>query len=291
MTTPQTESPEIAKSLGVPRIFFKREDLHPYGSHKGRSIPRMIDMKIEKGARNFVITGSGNAALAAVRHINSLNLKDGGVTLSILTGKNINVDKRAALTAEIKDGRVSVVEVPDPLRELFHETHTGGKTSLRQSTDDDALAGYETLATEIAETPDLSAVFVGASSGTTAQALADYFNKNKIDVQVHIVQTTTTSPLSREFVSSESEAETSLADAIVDKTAYRKDSLVKAVRKGSGSGWIATNDLIVSAQKLLKEKAGIIATANGALGLAGLIKALSKDVKFTGSVVCIITGR
>ena len=30
-------------------LYFKREDLHPYGSHKGRSITVMIDIYIKEG--------------------------------------------------------------------------------------------------------------------------------------------------------------------------------------------------------------------------------------------------
>ncbi len=39
MITPQEEYPELAKEIVVPRLFLKREDLHPLGSHKGRQSP------------------------------------------------------------------------------------------------------------------------------------------------------------------------------------------------------------------------------------------------------------
>lgn len=291
MLTPQTESPEIARELGIPRIFFKREDLHPYGSHKGRSIPRMIDIKVAGGAKDFVITGSGNAALAALRHIQRLNAEGGRYSLSIFIGEHMNQDKRHNLEIEIADSHVTMKEVPDPLRALFRAVKDDGQTSLRQSTDDDALVGYSTLASEIAETPDLSAVFVGTSSGTTAQALAEYFIQNKIKAEVHIVQTTNTFPFAQEFTATESSTEPSLADAIVDKVARRKETLVLALRETGGSGWVATNERLRAAQRLLQESASIEASPNGALGLAGLIEALSKGAKFTGSVVCIITGQ
>ncbi len=167
MSTPQTESPEIAQELGVGKIWFKREDLHPLGSHKGRSIPVMIDMKHRKGADSFAISSSGNAALAAVREIQRLNKEGQDLKLSVLVGENINEEKLKILRDEIKDPRITIETSARPLQTLFGLIKIGGKESLRQSTDDEALIGYRTLADEIAPTPDLSAVFIGSSSGTT----------------------------------------------------------------------------------------------------------------------------
>ncbi len=77
----------------------------------------------------------------------------------------------------------------------------------------------------------------------------------------------------------------------MDKVAHRSDTVVNAIRATAGSGWIARNADILAAQKLLKEKAGIDATTNGSLGLAGLIRALKNGAKFDGAVVCVITGK
>ncbi len=290
MITPQVDAPEIAKELGLEKLTFKREDLHPYGSHKGRSIPLMIDMKVAEGAREFAISSSGNAALAAARHIQKRNFAGDNLSLSILVGERMNKDKRASLMAEIEDPRITIEETPRPLQALFSLIKKDGKTSLRQSTDDQALLGYETLAHEIASTPDLSAVFIGTSSGTAAKALADYFVTHDKPAAVHVVQVAGNSPIAREFRAEESEPELSLADAIVDKVVHRKDALVEAVKKTGGSGWIAGNVDIRRAQSLLS-KENIDATPNGALGLAGLIHALGTGATFKGAVVCIVTGK
>ncbi|HVU06264.1 MAG TPA: PLP-dependent lyase/thiolase [Candidatus Paceibacterota bacterium] len=299
MKTPQTEAPEIAKELGLDRLYFKREDLHPYGSHKGRSIPVMIDLKIAEGKKDFAISSSGNAALAAVRHIQERNVNGDGLTLSILVGEKMNPAKRKALMDEIKDPAITIEETPRPLQALFRLIQGGGKESLRQSTDDAALVGYTELAMEMDATPGLSAVFIGTSSGTTAEALAKHFierwQKDDKDgagpvPQVHIVQTSGNSPLAREFSAEESEPEISLADAIVDKAVNRKGAVVEAIKGTGGTGWIVSNADIARAIALLK-KEGIAATANGALGLAGLIRAINKGAHFRGSVVCIVTGK
>ena len=291
MVTPQTESPEIARELGIGKLYFKREDLHPYGSHKGRSIPHMIDQKALDGATDFAISSSGNAALAAARHVIKKNSEGSNLKLTVYVGERINQDKKAALLSEIKNENVEVKSVLRPLQALFKEVTGRRSESLRQSIDPLALKGYETLAFEIAGTPDASAVFVGTSSGTTAESLANYFSDHKKDIAVFAVQTTTVHPFADEFGKEETKVEPQLADAIVDKVAHRKESLVGALKKTQGKALIATNEEITKAINLLREKAGIEATGNGALGLAGLIHSLSKGKTFKGAVVCIITGK
>ncbi|MDO8579756.1 MAG: PLP-dependent lyase/thiolase [bacterium] len=302
MITPQTEHPELAKIIGVPRLYFKREDLHPYGSHKGRSIPVMIDTRVSAGKTHFAISSSGNAALAAVRYIQEKNNpilideadvgKTGGesLSLSIFIGENMNPEKKKKLLAEIRDKKIITIETARPLQALTKS----GIESLRQSTDPTALYGYKTLAKELLDmsgTPKLSDIFIGTSSGTTAQALADYFMANKKEIAVHIVQPIDNSPIAREFDTEKREPEISIADAIVDKVAHRKEALVDAIQKTGGAGWVVSNDEIKRAQKLLAEKADIYASPNGALSLAGLMRAISKGRKFRGSVVCVITGQ
>jgi threonine synthase len=289
MITPQTEHLELAKKIGLKDLYFKREDLHPYGSHKGRSIPVMIDAKIAEGSNEF----SGNAALAAVRYIQKLNAKDHSYFLTIFVGKKINPEKKKKLVSEIYDDHITVFEADRPLQAIFKMIATGRKlrANLRQSTDPVAVVGYKELAIEISATPELSDVFLGTSSGTAAQGLAGYFTEHKKQVAVHIVQPISNSVIAREFDAEEREGEITIADAIIDKVAHRKDALVDTLKKTNGAGWIVSNDEIKEAQRLLRNEANIEASPNGALGFAGLLRAVKKGTKFRGSVVCIITGQ
>lgn len=293
MITPQTEAPEIAKELGIPKLYLKREDLHPYGSHKGRSIPAMIDAKAFRGAKAFAVSSSGNAAIAAAKHIAKRNKEGADLRLTIFVGGNVNPEKKSLLKNLVFDERIQVVDSPRPLQSLLNLLKGPGEKieSLRQSTDSDALAGYKPLAQEIMGTPDLGAVFIGTSSGTAAQALGDSFAEANKGTELHIVQTSSISPIASAFDADEPKDEMSVADAIVDKVAHRRASLEESIRKTGGSGWIASNSDISIAQKLLKERAGVDATANGALGLAGLLRALSKGYRPKGAVVVIITGK
>ena len=177
MITPNKECPKLALALEMKSVYFKREDLHPYGSHKGRSIPVMIDKYVEQGIKHFVIPSSGNAALAAAFYTEKLNNnRIDKIILEILVGQYISTKKLRKLE-QFKSEYISITMHDRPLQTLFRKTKEEGTVALRQSTDDMALIGYSDLAKELLDIPDLNAIFIGTSSGTTAQALAEYFIK------------------------------------------------------------------------------------------------------------------
>lgn len=282
MVTPQEHVPELARELGLKNeVYFKREDLHPYGSHKGRSIPHMIDEKVAGGARHFVISSSGNAALAAGIHIKKLNREGNDLTLEIFAGKNINSHKLKKL--EDLNGNGVLFSVQErPLQTLFARTQDHSIHSLRQSSDDSALLGYRELASELLKIKKLSTVFIGTSSGTTAQALAEHMS----GVEIHIVQTSSCHPMADVFVENYSSTEKSLADAIVDTTAIRKDWVTSLVAGGS----IASNEEIVAAEEIVKKTTGISISPNSALSVVGLMQATYTGKEFAGNIVCMICG-
>ncbi len=287
LITPQEPYLELAKELGLPHpVFFKREDLHPYGSHKGRSIPLMIDKKIAEGCNHFAISSSGNAALAAGLHIQKLNEgKEEKITLEILAGKNINPGKLKKME-DIKDKNILLSIQDRPLQALFMKTQDPSVQSLRQSNDDVALDGYELLAKELLEIPNLKAVFIGTSSGTTAQSLA----QNMSGVEIHIVQTSSCHIMSDEFIKYEGSDEKSIADAIVDSVANRKNALVPLIKKTGGNGWVASNEEIKAAMEFAKKHAGLDISPNSALSVAGLMQATYTGRTWDGPVVCMICG-
>lgn len=315
MITPNEQYTRLGAALGYKDLYFKREDLHPLGSHKGRSIPVMIDYHFARGSKNFVITSSGNAALAAALYIKDMP----DISLEIFVGENIVPHKLAKLAKIVEDTnkaenvkndgnekvlpeRIKITKVPRPSQALMQATQRG-MTSLRQSTDDIALVGYETLAKELLTMTKLAAVFIGTSSGTTAQALAQFFLKDKRGVQVHIVQTSSCHSMSESFHRCElsgtdnvgnpenmSEAKISIADAIVDKVALRKTALIPLIKQTGGSGWCATNEDIIAAQKLAKTYTGLDISTNSALSVVGALKAGRAKHNIEGPIACMICG-
>lgn len=306
--TPQEEYEELATALykefsgtgpskATFRLFLKREDLHPYGSHKGRSIPHMIDFWISKGVNRFAIPSSGNAALAAVLYLKSIETP---TELSIYCGLNIAAHKLAKLEKHA-DGLewIKIRKVARPLQELtvILERENLEKitvASLRQSTDENAVSGYNSLISELKQIPKLSQIFIATSSGTTATALA-----KGLSCSVNIIQTTYCHPIADllgadlpilEDQSDGSGDNHSLADAIVDKTAIRGKNLANSIKKLDGKAYVATNDMIKRAQKIVLAHAGISISANSALSIVGLCEMLYSGQTPEGSVVCMICG-
>src|SRR3989344_4757642 len=210
MITPQQEVPQLAKALGlsVP-LYLKREDLHQYGSHKGRSIPIMIEQYAKGGATRFAISSSGNAALAALMYINEYNQKftEGPLNLQIYVGENISDEK------------------------------------------------YQTLS-HFAQKNDL--------------ASRDVISITKTDRPKQTVH---------------------MLDKRGEAISLRKDKVSQVIKESGGSGWVIGNDLIRKSIDLLKEYAGLEASANAVLSIASITKATENGWEQTGSIVAIITGR
>ena len=294
MLTPQTKHPNLAKVLGLSHaLYFKREDLHPLLSHKGRSIPLMILSHLEQGQKNFVISSSGNAAIASALCLKKLNqkIKD-KLSLQIFVGEKIDQIKLNKLK-KLENKNISLVQIKNPKQSAFQLQKNNGAAWLRQSTDDIALLGYAELAKELSKIKNLSAVFIPTSSGTTALGLATEFKKLKLKVQIHPVQTTAVHPIVENFVSKSNCCieKVSLASAIVDKIALRKLPLLKIIKENRGFGWMASNKEIEATVKLVMKTEKIKLSPNSALAVVGLQQAVQNNWKFSGPVVCLITGQ
>lgn len=290
MITPQEKLNDLAKALEVNKLYFKREDLHPYESHKGRSIPLMIQNYVRDGNHNFAISSSGNAAITAALFVKEFNKNNEPITLQIFVGNNINSEKLSKI-ANLADEHITLTRVERPLQSLFTLTQDSSIKGLRQSNDDSALIGYEELAKELIKIDDLKAVFIPTSSGTTAQALAESFRRLEKDIEVHIVQTMSCHPIADNLTDVMQTDEESIADAIVDRTALRREKVTNLIKESNGTAYIVTNDEIRSAIQITKEYADIDLSPNSALGVAGLMQAIYTGKKWNGSVACIITGK
>ncbi len=295
MKTIQMPYRKLGEAIGTGRdVYLKREDEHKYGSHKGRSIPLMIKkyFKSENEIRNFVISSSGNAAIAAVKAVQQHNKNNPGkeLTLRVFVGMKINDKKMKILTTLVEDERVTVEQVERPKQTAFQHKNEEGIIFLRQSTDDNALEGYFELAKEIGNIPNIKAIFVPTSSGTTAQALGETFMEMGVKIQIHIVQTTSCHPISEVFDTDITNKDFSVAGAIVDHVAHRKEKVVDQIKLSSGHGWIVTNDEIKSAREIVKKACLLDISNNSALSVAGLQKAVANGWKWDGPVICLVTG-
>ncbi len=294
MKTTQQSYDKLNDVLGT-EVYLKREDLHAFGSHKGRSIPHMIEDYIKTANKtSFVISSSGNAALSAIKYVRSHNRNnaEAPLKLTVFVGQKIQPNKLMILeTEKEEDIHITITQTDRPKKSALEMHKAGAALNLRQSTDDLALVGYYELAKELAHIPNLSAIFIPTSSGTTAQALGLEFEKlDGPKPQIHIVQTEHCHPMAEYFDTDFTHTESSVAKAIVDNVAHRKEKVIDVIKKSEGSGWVVNDEEIKNAITLIEETCEILISPNSALSVAGLQKALSKGLKFEGPVVCLITG-
>ncbi len=310
MKTPQLPEPNLQKALGIKNeVWFKFENKHHFGSHKGRSIPFMIDEYRKQGIKSFVISSSGNAALASLRTVlsHNKNKPQNPISLKIFVGKNIEAKKFEKLKNEIVGDGITIEQTDNPKQDAFNFEKTAGAKMLRGSTDPLALVGYQSLAEELAKIQSaeggIAAVFIPSSSGTCAEGLYLGF-KNlpvrqaglKLSPQIHIVQTNFCHPLTEEVyfqkgkpIPDEKE-EHSLAGAIVDVVGRRREAVARAVIETGGEGWMASDEEIKKAIELARQTTNNELSPNSALSVVGLQKAVSAGWSWKGPVVCLITG-
>ncbi len=293
MKTPQQSYPQLAKALGLSEIYLKREDLHKFKSHKGRSIPFMIKNYVKGGIRDFVISSSGNAGLAGIMATeqHNKNNPDKRITLRVFVGNKIEDRKLMKLKESKETDAITIEQVEKPKQMAFQIDKDGSAKSLRQSTDNIALEGYIPLAQELVKIPNLCAVFIPTSSGTSAEAIAKTFVDLEKPIQIHIAQTTASHPIAEEFDNNFEKTDKSLAGAIVDNVAHRKSSLVGLIKNTSGAGWVINDEEIRKAQKLVRETTKLSISTNSALGIAGIMKATKSGWKCNGPVACVISGQ
>jgi threonine dehydratase len=254
----------------------------------------MFEYYIQQGQKNFCISSSGNAALAAAIFVKNYNqTQSAPIQLKIFVGKHIAPHKLTALQEVLQHNKqITLESVQNPKQSAFMLDKNGVAKNLRQSTDNLALSGYHTLAKELSLIQNLSAVFVPTSSGTTAQGLFEGFKKIGINPQIHIIQTPKCHPFINNSITGPS-----VADAIVDTIGYRKQQIQTALAETHGAGWIATDEKItqilgiIADHHISDQGKPLDVSANSALSLAGLALAIEHDWQFTGPVACLITGK
>ncbi|GAB4164289.1 MAG: hypothetical protein Fur003_6490 [Candidatus Dojkabacteria bacterium] len=303
--TPTKSSHVLATMLGLERLYMKREDNNPSGSHKDRMIAFEISAHMQDGVKDIVISSSGNTAISAMLYCKYLN----NLNLHLFLSVNLPEDKitriEHALEANINVPRTEQVITYDnfhlhfshrPVSGAFKFAKENNFVLLRGSTDPYAIEGYKTIAFElIKQIPQVSEIFLPVSSGTTALGIYEGFKivneKMGLNIkipEIHIVQTSRVNPMAREFDKDFTKSASSIAKSIVDRVGHRKKEVVDIVRASNGFGWVISDQELQYAQRLLKF-ANVSTSIESAMTIAAIKKALAtrRRLKFP---VCIFTG-
>jgi threonine dehydratase len=259
----------------VPRgmIGIKDENTNPNGSFKDRSLAYQISMHLDRGKDRFVISSSGNAAISAAAYVSV-----GGGCLDVFVADTVNKEKLKKLQSlAAKSSKIMVHQEKQAKSAAVRFARGHDAVNLRGSHDDLALPGYKTIAYELAyhDYPDIDALFIPCSSGTSALGILQGFKEVGYDkVKIYLCQTSKVHALAKEFDLDFTTADLSLADAIVDRVAFRKAELIKLLKENGGGGYVISDAEL----KQVQEKAGEPAAGysyNSLLGFAGLYKALT----------------
>lgn len=277
--TPLEEDARLAAWAGVERLWLKREDRNPTGSHKDRGAAMQLGRLLEDGARVAVISSSGNAALAAATYA-----KAAGVTLVALLSPLTAAPKVEAIRAA--SGRVVVT--PKPINYSRRLARVCGWPDLRPSQSAEALDGFRGLGQELAaELPGGVALFGYASSGTTFQAVGEVLARSSHPVSLHPVQAGLINGISRAFGRPGDGLRSVVGDLGV-KVSPRAEEVIALVRGSAGQAWWVDDQSIAAAGDTLARHGYLVAPECWA-GLAGVRLAAKHGA--VGESCLLLTGR
>ncbi len=301
-------------------ILLKREDLNVTGSHKIRGIYEQVLAHIDDGRRNFVISSSGNSAIAGAYVVDRLNqtTTQRPINLDIFISPRISSAKLSKLRNYVNPAHTTVHIEAKTISHAHMFATEHGSTLLRGSTDKYATKGYENIAVEIYdEFPykkygEIPALFIPVSSGTTTVGIYDGFAKIHIEYRefripaLHIVQTTRVYTIAEsidpEFDRAVGATKTSIVDSIVDKVAHRKKEVLAAVVATGGRGWVMDDRAVSEVRNMIRQEdldeiissgEHLSTSHEGALAIAGFVRAVrtaKNPERLNGSVILMTGG-
>ncbi|MBC7460486.1 MAG: PLP-dependent lyase/thiolase [Thermoleophilia bacterium] len=269
----------LERSVADPRLWLKREDLDPSGSHKDRAAEHQLALAAARGERAVTISSSGNAAIATSRAAEAVGIRaivyvhpatdpakliaiDGATTTIVVTERAINGAKLLA----------RALHVPN----------------LRASTNDDAVDGYVPLAGELAAQlePDVDTVVVFATSGATALALARELHESRPGVEVHVVQGEGNAAIVEpDAAIDDASAHGAAAGRLGVRRSRRARDLMRAVEATGGAGHVVSAADVAAARAQLRRD-DIDVSEESAANFA-----IARQLANAGrTVCCIISG-
>lgn len=288
--TPQKPVPELAQIIGVNNLWIKQEYFNESGSHKIRLMDYLIKDYLKKGKKIFVVSSSGNAAIAAAHVLNKNS--DKSLKCQIFVSKNISLKKeKRLLESTNKNPNINIKKVVRPKQSAFLFSKKHSAIFLRGSQEKKAPQAYFSLAQEISKIPNLNSLFIPTSSGITALGIYQGFKKLNKKIEIHIVQTEKINSIAKEFDHNFEPKKESLSTAIVDRISLRKKEVIQMINNTSGSGWVISDLELKKAKKLLEKNTSIkLAGYDSILSLAGVIKAKKSGWPLRKTVCCLFTG-
>lgn len=274
------------RSLSVEgtEVVIKDENTQTTGSFKDRGLYYQLGHYLSNGLSKFILSSSGNSAISAT----AMLPMDGH--LELFLSSNISQQKLQLIEKYGLGKKVNINMSDKPRSQSMQfERENTDYINLRGSKDEKAWPGYMTIAYELEqEYPEIDAIFIPCSSGTSTVGIYEGFKKLNKKVSIHICQTQKIQSIAKKIKNVE-KADFSLADAIVDKVAHRREQVLKIITETNGNAWIV-RDAELEKAKLVFEKSGYEYSYNSLLAYCAYIQASEEIRNFTNPVL-LFSGR
>lgn len=258
-------------------VYLKREDHNPTGSYKDRGTAYKITELLTNGIREGVIASSGNAAISFLTYGSKFGFK-----VHAVVSNHVNPAKLEKLKSLA--GNMHTLHITDTPRRMSAQISAERQIpNLRASVDNTMPIGYRSLGLDLAG-QGFTDLFVACSSGTALLGIS----QGLAGTRIHAAQTSQIHPICGEFQQGwQMDQGNSLADAITDKVAMRKQQIVRIIRDSGGYGWILGNLQIEAAKSQVNSVAKTPIGNTSALAVAAYLKAVEQGQ--VGTKVVIVT--
>ncbi|KUO40016.1 MAG: hypothetical protein AVW06_02985 [Hadesarchaea archaeon DG-33-1] len=304
--TPLLEAKNLARELGMKRLWLKDETRNPTSSFKDRPMSIGVSKAVEFGGKVVVTASSGNAAIALAAYS-----AKAGVECYAFVPAEVPVAKLAQLSihgAQVIKAKPKGTGDPSyKLMRMAHESYGWHPVPSCGTFNPYHPEGSKTMSYEICEqlgwhVPDWVVVPVGAGTllSGNAKGYFEFKQLGFIEEVPHLacIQAEGCAPLVKAFKEETPPYEIptwqnpqTVAGGLVDPYPWDADTAMSAIRKSKGTAETVSDKEILAAEKLLAEVEGIFAEPSGAAGLAGLRKLLDiGSVDRSDTVVVEITG-
>jgi threonine synthase len=274
----------LSRRLDLKRLFFKREDLNPTGSHKDRGLAYQVSKAWDDDQKELVLPSSGNCAIAAAAYCNLARIR-----LTV----HIHPEVACPKMAQLARFDPQIILSRAPIREAAAYAASRGVRNLSPEIEPNASYGFRSIAFEIFERMGpVDQIFIPVSSAASLVGIGwanlEMRRSGRLRKlpELHAVQTRAVAPIAREFVRFR-KAVSSIAEGIMAKETARKAEAVRIIHGSGGSGWVVSDEEIRAGLRILN-RFGIDTSPEGGAAFAAVIKAQKK--RSLGRVVCLLTG-
>ena len=296
--SPLYEAENLARQLGIGKLYVKDDGLNPTASLKDRASAMAVAKAREAGAKVIACSSTGNAASSLAGNAAAAGLKT-----------YIFVPSRApkGKVAQLMTFGATVISVQGSYEDTFELSKQAidkwGWYNRNAAINPYLSEGKKTVALEIMEqlgwqVPDYIAISVGDGCTIAGlwKGLKDLYAIGFIDRLPRLIsaQAEGCCPLNRAIETGEPwhpMEENTLADSIAVGVPRNADKALMAIRESDGLTVNVSDEEIMAAQKLLGRTCGVFGEPAGVTGTAG-VKKLCEQGKLEkdATVVSVVTG-